>query len=464
LRKNLRMKLLNRLPLALLFLGGPILAADLDTLLAQLASDDYKDRQTARTELFAAAAVATGDQADLTELEDKFSVALLSGSTGLEAKRYLVKVLAWAGTPRSAATLYQISQTPGVDAVLRERSIQALSSLPGEDVTGMLMEGLEEAHPSDQTVWWQALASQAGQETVPLVIARIDAGGIDLSGDAIAALGQMGGTAAARYLFEQWMNADEESRLPLEMAYLQTGSAEVDPLVKLVANASTPVLRLAAYGQLLSLDKSNALAILDTKLMANPPGDDSDFIRLVLETGSEAGWDLLLEQQDSLDEREMAVLINAIGEQAKSGLEPVVREMAKSDNETLQRVALRALTSIGSKESTSLLIEIMASGDDEIQALASDALARIEDPDLDQRIIQRVKDSADPARADMIDLLTIRNSKGAVGILNQLLREEFNSPSTPDILSALEKIGDVESCRQMASFITNTSDRRILRP
>ena len=450
------------IPLFLLLLTSPLLVAraqEPGVPIEHLRGPDYEARQSARNELYTHAleAAAGRNPEALAELETILTGAVASSSLDREAKLFVTRLLAMAASSRAAESIYATIQALSEDAILRDHLIQALSALPGPEVSQLLLQGLAGASAEEATAWWQAIGRQAAPDQVPAIVAILQTGKAALTPDAVAALGAVGGTAAADYLFQEWNRAPAEGREALELALLDSAACDLDQLQELLAGSENLPARLGAFGQIMDRSEKAALEILAGLLDNSEPTDESAFIATALSSGSDDAWTFILENLGQLDEREQAVLIGAIAGQGKSELEPVVLELARSGSAETQAVALRALAVIGGPASVPYLSELLLAEDEALQELAAYALSTVVDPQLDQQILEIVSDPGHPARSEYLALMAIRNNDGAVERVNTLLWEEMRTPAIGDILSAVEQIGDLDSCRILVHAILHNN-------
>ncbi|MEX0331523.1 MAG: hypothetical protein AB3N64_08890 [Puniceicoccaceae bacterium] len=453
------MKLLH---ISLFLLMVPCLWAQdstINTLLKDLGSPDYEKRQSARNELHSRAlgVAGSGDTAALMDLESELVAAVASTSIGREEKLYVSRLLAESASARIAGRVYDATMAASGDPVLRDHLIQTLSSLPGEEVTRLILKGLATADATESTTWWQAIARQGSPAIAPELISLLENGQASLGPESVAALGRLGGPTVAGFLYSQWANASDDTRADLELALIDSESCDIGQLQSLLSGSEYLTTKLAAFYQILQHSEATALEILEERLGNEQPSDDSAMLSLALSTGSKQLRDFIVDNRQLLDAREQAVLIGAIAGQEWMELESVVLDIAQSGDPAIQAVAVRALSVLASSASVPYLSELLLSDDDELQGLAAHALSTVVDPSLDEKILQMVQDIGNPARGEYLSLMAIRNNEGAVDVVNILLKEELATPATGDILSVIEAIGDLESCRILIHAILRDS-------
>lgn len=448
------MKLPSRL--LLLAISTPVLAAsDVPDLLAGLNADAHTSRQEARNDLYSRVMAATDPRhgGDARALEADLLSGLSSDTVGLEGKIYVARMLALIGNRDIASELYRQSMLPDLHPELRDHLIQALSAIPGQEVSELLLHGLTAAPPSEQSIWWQALGHQATSRQVPAMVHQITSGLADLSPSAMNALGKVGGADAAEFLFGEWLKGDPGKARLLESALLDTAACPPDQLMALIEQSGHSSHRLGAFHQLLETAPDDATTLLANRLLAPAESQRHAFIAMALAEGPQACWDTILGNLDGLDDREKGVVIAAIGDQGIGDLEGVVLTLAEGSDAPLQQVALRALGAIGTTRSVPFLRERFISGTAPLREAAGMALSSLKDAQLDQSILEIVAAPDHPDRRSYLELMALRNPEGAVALLNDRLWNEFNAPDTDALLSATEEIGDIQSCRILLHLI-----------
>lgn len=448
------MKLPSRL--LLLAFSTPVLAAsDVPDLLAGLNADAPALRQEARNDLYNRALTATDPRhgGDVRALETDLLSGLSSDTVGLEGKIYIARLLALIGNREIATELHRLSMLPDLHPELRDHLIQALSAIPGQAVSKLLLHGLTSAPPSEQSIWWQALGHQATVREVPAMVQQITSGQANLSPSAIGALGQLGGPEAVAFLFAEWLKGDPGTAVLLESALLQTTACPPDQLLALLEQSANAPSRLGAFHLLLETAPEEATTVLAGLLSAPTDPLRYGFIAMALADGPKACWDTILDSLEELNGREQGVVIAAIGDQEIGSLEPVVLDLVQRGDASLQQVALRTLAAIGTTRSVPLLREWFVSGTPEVQEAAGWALSSVKDAQLDQSILEIVAAPDHPDRRPYLQLMALRNPEGAVALLNERLWNEFNAQDTDALLSATEEMGDIQSCRILLHLI-----------
>ena len=210
-------------------------------------------------------------------------------------------------------------------------------------------------------------------------------------------------------------------------------------------------------------DTEVAFRELNSALASEPSDKRQRMIRLSLETGDESFWKTLAEGIGELAPREVDTFLACVREQGRTIHEDLVLKYLEIGDLATRKEAINTLAAIGTQLSTASLLERIGSEDDDINDLAIYALSQIKDPQLDQQIIEAVKNPGTDKRAEMIRLIAVRNSQGASELLNSILLTSAADPDLEEILQSTEAIGDLDSCRILLTRMLQDPPRSELR-
>lgn len=451
------MKFLKLTTLLIISLSLTASGQGLSETLEQLSSDDYGDRQPARTELYAMASSATAADAESGELvafENAIAAELEKPDKDLQTRIFLIRLLQGAGTERSAPLLLSLSMDAEADPQVRGHARMALAAIHGEGVSDSIVKGLQNAAEAERPAWWQVLAYHQDTAATAAAINLIRSGNLPLQADAISAIGRSGGTEGADFLYERLQKRPEQFVINLEQALLRTGQMNDAQLAQLISRSKHSNTRLAAFDQIVTRNNTIAQEILLSQLQQ--PGNELAplFLRRALATTEDWAWEAALLQLGTLHGNAVAIVLAAIGEQGLAAQEPLLIEYATSVDAQVQQVALQALAQVATKTSVATLMQLIKSDDKDTRELAEYALVQVDDPELDRDLVEQVMDATNPDREEIIRLLAIRNGEGAVETLYSLLFEAESNPGVRDaLLASIKEIGDLNSCRSIALSI-----------
>lgn len=457
-----KMRLFNTLFLSVILVTATFADMDLDSVLHALAGPDYEARQEARVELYALAAQVTEDQ-DSAAMRAQFcsaiATALSMEDMDVQGKVFLTRILTRAGSADSVPALLAVGQDPGQDAVVREHAIMAISAIPGEAVSQQLLQGLKAAAAGDRNYWMQAIQHQADPSIAKALANVIGKEKLASDPSAWTALGRIGGPEAASLLMDALKKAGAADKPALQRAILESRGCDARQLRQLLGESADASVTAGAFNQLCGMDQNEAVRVLEEMFVGTPLANRQLLIRTALDSGGQGAWDSVLAHLGQLTSNELGTLLAAIGEQNRKSYEPVVLDYLQSDDHATRVAALGALAAIGSGKSTASLIGMLDAEDEEILDLVIYALAQVDDPQLDEQIVSAVSDSNNPNRKEMIKLIAIRNSDGAIGVINGILEAGVADPAMDELLSAVEAIGDVNSCRILLRRLLDSPDK-----
>jgi HEAT repeat protein len=442
------------------------IAADLESVLSDLAGNDYDARQEARNELYSMAAEATASDSASAFRADMSSTllgALKAGKLDQQANVFLTRILARMAAVEAAADIFDIARDAGQSPVVREHAAMALSTIPGKAVTGMLLDGLVKSDAAGRTAWWQAIQHQLGAADVEDLVKVIKRADLNADPQSWSALGKIGGPAAADFLITLLDKVDGKQLTALETAILDTEGLSSRHLKNLLESSNDEEIKTGAFEQLLQADSKVALEVLKAALSGEPSALRQRMIRLALETGDDGYWSTIANATGDLAAEEIDTFLGCVKDQENTEYEDLVIKYLQTGVLNTRKEALRALAAVGTKRSTTALLERIDSEDEDISDLAIYALSQIKDPGLDEQILSAIKDSGSSNRGEMLRLVAVRNNDGATDLLNAILFEGADDPDLDEILNSIEAIGDVDSCRILLSRIILNPSRSILR-
>jgi len=362
-----------------------------DSIFQKLSGSDYALRQEARDELFSAAAEVSSLQANPVSLEDFCSAvlqAIQENDLDTQGKVFLTRILTRIGTQKSVPVLVRIAQDTKVDPIVREHAVMAVSAIPGREISKQLIAGLKSAAASDKATWWQAIQHQVDASMVAGLISEIGKTELQESPEAWTALGKIGGSEAAEFMVGLLGKTNADNKSILERAILDSNSCDSSQLKRLLDGSADHTVKTGAYRQLVERHPQSALEELDILLADPSPQFRQNVIRISLEAPGQQFWDRVVARLPQLTTAELNTFLIAVGEQNRLQYED---QVIKNLNGDTQVAALHALAKIGTSKSTPVLLEKIVDDDETVQDLAIYALSQVQDPELDRQIVARVK-------------------------------------------------------------------------
>ncbi len=442
---------------ALFTLSLALEAQDFDRLVFNLGSDDLELRQTALFDLESAIAQATASGGD-SALKPRLKAALFQGVESPDSSRTIqlacIRALGKLGSEADAPTLLLMAFADTYDFLVRQNVVKAMSVIPGEAMTEVLVDGLAQATEAEREWYWTAIAYRGDGSANESILKLLKGKKVPLDMQAIHALGEIGDQAASDYLYEVWQKSrDAGLSMALEQAMLQMERLDDKQLEDLVETSEADTNRIAAFGQWLGLNPDAAVKHLG-KLMSDAPSDERAILfRKALDFGGADAWALAQAQIDQMSDREKVIFLSAMKEGQQSAYEAEAITLSEDESQAVVLASIEAMGSAGGAPSSSVLIQLLNSGNKDVAEAATAALAHIRDPEIDDQLMAAARNPESATHLQSIEILSVRNSPGTTGMLNNMLYRGLEGDSMRAVLRALEQVGNVDSCNLLVARV-----------
>lgn len=438
--------------LSCLVFATSALAADVSGLISKLDADDYALRKTARIELRQAIADSAG--ADRATAIEQLHGAI-SADHSFAVRDWSIRMLELFGDEASALPLAQLLVDK--DARIRDLARMALQANPSDAATRVLENALSGVPVEEQGAILDALAYRGDADSIPNVTALLDSDSYAVAARAAMALGKIGGKDAEAALLKNTSSASVQLKQDIAFALLDAGLSDVSVAKALAVNGQNEAIKLGAFQQLIALDAVSAKALLQTAINDQAYPARSLVIRAALtSTMQEEVIDLL----PSVDASTQAIFLGVISDFALKQYEPQVLALLQSGSADIKSEAIKTLGIIGSDKSYPTLYQLhLADSKDKV---IKEALIRIDAPAADADLLKAASDSSKAeAQVAALQLMTLRNTKGAIELINQLAAETTNSELKKAAFQSMELIGSKGSIDTLlAAVLKNDADTR----
>jgi HEAT repeat protein len=348
---------------------------------------------------------------------------------------------------KQAAQTATKASVPPLAAVLLDESLShpariALQQIPGSEATEALCNVL----PNAKAGILIGIIGTLGERHDPIAVANLAPFLADKDQQTVrataVALGKIGSADALTVLKKQFENTDDVARKTLlidgllacaEHLAANGKSAEAVAVYRQVQNQRelpVPARTGAIRGLLLTLGanagKDNAGKDLEQKLV--DPEDDVYLAMLhaTRDLKSTAITPVLLAALPKLDADRQALLLDLLDCRGDAAAQSVVLSMAKDGGCAAQTAAIRALAGLPDDAVMEFLLTT-ATGENEAAAnAAADALTRMKAPALEQRIIERLKNTQGKSCIPLITVCQKRKIGAATPVLIPLLADDGN--------------------------------------
>ncbi|MGJ8651255.1 MAG: HEAT repeat domain-containing protein [Opitutaceae bacterium] len=438
--------------LSCLVFATSALAADVSGLISKLDTDDYGLRKTARIELRQAITDSAG--VDRVAAIEQLHGAI-SADHSFAVRDWSIRMLELFGGEASTLPLAQLLVDK--DVRIRDLARLALQANPSDAATRVLENALSGVPTEEQGAILDALAYRGDVNSVSKVAALLDSESYAVAAKAAMALGKIGGKDAEAALMKKTSSASVELKQDIAFALLDAGLSDVPVAKALAVNGQNTAVKLGAFQQLITLDAASAKALLQTAINDDAYPARSLIIRAAL---TSAMQEEVIDLLPSLDASTQAIFLGVISDLELNQYEPQVLAILERGSAEIKSEAIKTLGVIGSDQSYPALYELYLA--DSNNSVIKEALIRINAPAADADLLKAASDSSHAdAQVAAVKLMTLRNTKGAIDLINQLVAETTNSELKKAAFQSMELIGGKESVDVLlAAVLKNDADTR----
>jgi len=362
----------------------------------------------------------------------RLAAILQDPNASLHAKTLACQQAARTGTRESV---------PPLAAVLLDESLShpariALQQIPGPEATQALCDALSNAEGNILI----GIIGTIGERGDPMAVSHLEAFLTAEEPQVVhataIALGKIGSAEALTALQKRFANAHSDSADIAQKALLVDGlfaSAE-----HLTANGKTaeaaavyrqvqeqkdlPITARqgAIIGLLLTLGPATNREIEQN--VVDP--DDGVFLAMLKAARNLQSWEstpVLLEALPKLDIDRQTLLLDLLDCRGDAVAGPAVLAMARNDNSPAQSAAVRALAGHPSNEAIEFLLSAATGDNGTLAMAAADALARMQSPGLEQKIIEQLKQTEGASSIPLVQVCRLRKIGEATPVLLPLL-------------------------------------------
>jgi HEAT repeat protein len=426
-------------------------AADLAPALADLNSDNYKARTQARNDILEQFSAATDATASSEPLESMLSTIypLLDGDLPLESRLYLIHMVELFGNESAAEKLYLLlgNSSPEVRGSAR----RALAALKADSANSFLLTGLQRAPDEQRAAYIQALAYSRYAPAAEAIAQLLQSPNSDLQAAAARGLGLLGQEASRAALYAARGTVAPENTVIVESALLKIG-VNVPVAEELIRSGASSAIRVNAFEALMGLDASAAASLLKTAIAEPEFPARAGMFALAARSSNSSIKDVLLGSLASLSVADQMLAVAAIADSRARQYEPALLDLLPTDSKPLQMAVIDALGWMGGDASFAALYDLAIENPDD--DLIVDALARLNAPAADERVVAAVKNAADSESAiAALQIMALRNSPGGTALVNSIARSSSDEALVQAAYLAIEKIGNVDSIQLLLDAV-----------
>lgn len=428
------------LPIFGLWLSTQVWGADIQQYITQLESDDYEARKMARVELSQAIAEAEGAERAAMEAD---LIAVIDDAHSFAVRQWSIRVLELFGSEASVLPLAQLLIDS--DPNIRDAARMALQLNDSAQATAVLENAVRKGLVEDKPGYVDALAYRGAPSSVPVVAALLDADDETLAQLAATALGEIGGDAAVRALVAKHASAAGDLKERVELALVDCELTDARLATSLAQSGVSTAIRYAAFTQLMQLDSAKASDLLaaantDAKSWMLPAAMQSASLQAAV-----------VKQLSMLSEADQIVVLGTIQDSALSQYETEIWPLLGAESKAVVDKAAETLGLVGTDKSFEKLYAFYQKNTG--NEAAKTAMVHLKAPAADAQLLANAKSGSADEKLSAIKLLTLRNSPGALELMNQIAKGSSDAKLRQAAFKSLELIGTIESVQILLDVI-----------
>ena len=399
--------------------------SELLALTEQFESSDPEVQYTARRglEVLVAKATAPGVDRGISKINGDLLYCLRRNDVSREAKKYLLRQLALAGTSKVVSQLSRMMF--GDDPLLAENARKALESIEGSRASAALRRAFARSDTAARKDLIRSLGKRSDAASIALLGKNLKNADTGIAVAAAHALGRIGGNRAQALLSAQYGNSrDAAVTQAIERTLLASGLGDSSALMELYENGSDVAVRRAALSRLLAQGGTGVLEALRSGLADADSAMRTIAIRAALSSSDAAFRDLVVERSTEMKNADLAVALSALQSIEQARAERMAIRAFDRGDETLMGLALDALANCGSSLSVDLLVSAYGKEHKVLRIKAASAIGRLKSSKMDERLTAMLRSDSNDEVITALELLAHRNIPHAKSMLLGLVAGE----------------------------------------
>jgi len=434
----------------------------LDDIMAGLAGYDYGQSRLPLTQLNEYVRSAHISEGGLVRTEQRL-VAFLQTGAPLAAQQFVCRQLSIIGTEASAPALSGML----ADGATSDMARYALERIPGAAVDKVLREALPRTSGNVQAGTITSLGERGDAGSVGALADLISDSNPTVAAAAVAALGRIGGPAAAQTLKVALDRTSGSLRTLALDAYLKcadglaaagdrTGARAI--YQSLYAVDEPGPIRGAALRGLVLTAPSDGVALILTALRAGDATLQPVAIGLLDEIDAGEDVSALVTELPRLPSSGQVQLLAALARRGDKAHQGAALQGIKSEDAAVREAALAALAALGDAEVVGLLAQRAALSEGREQAAARTSLYRVRGPQVDDVIIGGLAGASPEVQVELIQALDRRRIDGAVKVLVSAA-QDGDSRVRVAALRALKGSGTPRDLSSLLALLAEAQDQ-----
>jgi len=393
--------------------------------------------------------------------------AILGTDATRDCKQYICRELYLIGTAEQVPAIAALLTDPETSDMAR----YALERIPDPAADKALMNALGKVHGSLKVGVVNSLGERRNAGAVPALAKLTRHADATVAKAAIAALGKIGGTKAAKALAAAKAEAAPEILPAVADAYLLCadqflGAGEKDKALaiyeEMFAVAYPKRVHIAAFQGLVAARGDEAVPLIIDALTSDDPEMQAVAAGAARLAPGSAATGVFAAQLPKLSSAAQVLLIKALADRGDKAARAAVTDAANSGDENIRLAALGALGALGDASTVQLLAQAAATAERAERGIARESLDRLRGAGVDAAMVELVKGADAAVRIELIRSLAARNASIAVPALRETAADANEGVRAESFkaLSVLARVEDLPALVDLLVKAKGDSDRK----
>ena len=395
--------------------------------------------------------IQTAKPAQLPAIEAKLLAVLQSPTATKDAKGWVCRQLRQIGSERAVPALMPLL----ADETLATHARWALQSIRGAQVDAALRDAVGRLAGRLRSGVILTIGARHDRAAVPVLAPLAASADLVVADSALFALGQIGGAAALDALqrtASAGPSRDTRFHALLTCAASLTAENEKPKAAKtyqaVYQQANKAVIRIAALGGLLAVDKAQGVAAARAALKADQAKLRLAAAKLVCEQGGAALLKSALAELSTLPTDVQRTLIAGANDRAAL---PAALHAVRSGDAEVRKAAIEALGRLGDAASAAVLLETAVS-ESELRAPARSSLVALPGAQVDAALLAAAKSGPTPLRVEALHALAGRAVPAAEAALLAAAKDADASVRA-EAFAGLAAVGQAKSLPKLVNLL-----------
>ena len=401
----------------------------------------------------------------LEAIEGLLLDVLKTDSATYAGKLFACRMLRRMGTERCVPILAGFL----ADEKLSDPARFALQGLPCPEVDQVLREALNNLTGNLRLGVISSIAARKDREAVDQLSKWIQSDNTELARASIHALGRIGGAEAAEILWRA-DTADELDALRLDACLLcadtitTEGETAAKKIYQEMTGAEKPIMiRAAAYGALIKLEKDNAVSTIIALLQdKNPELQRAASGPFIKEIADRAIAEAFMKEFLTASPDTQVSMLGILASRGIRSAMPTAVYAAKRENEAVRLAGVQALGALGDSTTVELLLNTAIAGGPLGEA-AAQSLIQLQGIYVEAAMLDGLRTSSEQARAALIRCLTARRGEGAASVLLEYM-EDTAPMVREECLKGLSVLAEVNEIPELLRLLAKAPDEQTRKP